>query len=182
MSVIRTRWEPVPGFDNMYWVSNYGEVKSYRYWKPRGVASKGKAFPVKLKASADGYLYASFFKNGKSYSVSVGKLVLTIFQGPPSDERIWACHNDGDPSNNYIGNLRWGTNSENQMDRVGHGTSNRGAANGRSKFCEEDIHRIRHRLKAGHSQTDIALDYGVAPSAICNIKRKRNWGHLPERD
>lgn len=32
------------------------------------------------------------------------------------------CHNDGNPSNNIVENLRWDTHSGNMMDRTLHGT------------------------------------------------------------
>ncbi len=48
-------------------------------------------------------------------------LVLTAFRGhcPAGME---GCHNDGDPKNNRLSNLRWDTHSANQKDGFRHGT------------------------------------------------------------
>lgn len=51
----------------------------------------------------------------------VHRLVMAAFVGPPP-EGMQVCHNDGDPKNNRLGNLRYGTPSENMYDRGLHGT------------------------------------------------------------
>jgi hypothetical protein len=66
-------------------------------------------------------------KSGRRYVNLKGKgrrihrLVLQAFVGPcPAGQEC--CHGDGDPSNNVLSNLRWGTRSDNRRDSVGHGT------------------------------------------------------------
>ncbi len=51
----------------------------------------------------------------------VHQLVTESFIGarPPGLE---VCHNNGDPGDNRLSNLRYGTRSENTFDRVRHGT------------------------------------------------------------
>jgi hypothetical protein len=47
-------------------------------------------------------------------------LVLETFVGPrPVGQEC--LHDDGDPLNNHLSNLRWGTHAENMADRVRHG-------------------------------------------------------------
>ena len=48
-------------------------------------------------------------------------LMLETFVGP-RPEGMLALHNDGDPSNNSLDNLRWGTPSDNSHDALRHGT------------------------------------------------------------
>ena len=48
-------------------------------------------------------------------------LVLKAFIGPCPDGTE-CCHNDGNPANNAISNLRWDTRSGNIFDAVRHGT------------------------------------------------------------
>ena len=45
----------------------------------------------------------------------VHRLVLESFHGPAHDGRE-CCHIDGDPANNKLGNLRWGTRVDNIND------------------------------------------------------------------
>jgi len=47
-------------------------------------------------------------------------MVLEAFVGP-CPEGMECCHRDGNPANNHVGNLYWGTRSENLYDAVRHG-------------------------------------------------------------
>lgn len=48
-------------------------------------------------------------------------LVLEAFVGPRPEGAV-CCHIDGDPTNNHVTNLRWGSYSDNNHDLVRHGT------------------------------------------------------------
>lgn len=50
----------------------------------------------------------------------IHRLVLRAFVGP-CPEGMEVLHADDDPMNNNLGNLRYGTRSENQYDRVRNG-------------------------------------------------------------
>lgn len=52
----------------------------------------------------------------------VHRLVLLAFVGPPATNSAEVCHIDGNPANNQLANLRWGSSSENKADQVRHGT------------------------------------------------------------
>ncbi len=69
--------------------------------------------------SDDGYLRVELHVNGDRRRDSVHRLVLTTFGGSASPE-LQACHRDGNPSNNALPNLRWGTQSDNWNDRRRH--------------------------------------------------------------
>jgi hypothetical protein len=171
-------WKPVPGYEGLYDVSDLGNVRTYYAGRGRFAGRLYRAKPHKVRISRHGYPMTSLCKDGKTHQATVSRLVLMAFVGHPPPGRPYACHNNGQPANNRLCNLRWGSNAENQADRVTHGTSNRGAANGRAKFTEDDVRHIRSLLTDGLSQTYIAGEYGVDPSAISNIKRGRNWGHV----
>lgn len=47
--------------------------------------------------------------------------MLTAFVGPCPDG-MEGCHNDGDPHNNRLDNLRWDTRANNARDAIRHGT------------------------------------------------------------
>jgi hypothetical protein len=83
-----------------------------------------------------------------------------------------ACHNDGNPSNNRLTNLRWDTRSENQRDRVRHGSASY------VKLAESDITRIWERLLAGDSLVSIARDFGVTSGTISGIRCGTRWSHI----
>jgi hypothetical protein len=97
-------WRVVPGHPR-YEVSNQGRVKG-----PRGLLNGW--------FDQDGYRKIHFVEGG---TPSVHVLVLEAFSGPRS-ERMVARHLNGDPADNRLANLAWGTHSENALDQVDHGT------------------------------------------------------------
>lgn len=91
-----------------YEVSNYGRVITHM---------KNRHILVKAHPDKDGYMQIG--TNGKTHKVH--HLVLNAFIGlrPKGME---ACHNDGNPANNHISNLRWDTHGNNERDKYLHGT------------------------------------------------------------
>jgi hypothetical protein len=104
--------------------------------------------------------------------MGVHVLVLETFVGPcPTGKQ--ACHWDGNPANNRLGNLRWGTLSDNTLDRLRHGNHNW------AKLRLDDIPAIWARLVAGDETANaIADDYGVTRTTITYIKLGHNWSHV----
>ena len=173
-------WKDIAGFDGMYQVSNLGNVRSFRFWRQRGESSRGTPSALRPKIGKYGHRAVPLFKDGVVTNVSLGKLMLLTFEGPSTDpDKKWALHRDGNTSNNLLSNFYWGTNSENQMDRVKHRTSNRGEANGHSKLLVKDVVNIKRRIAKGETNKSIAASYPhVDPSVVSAIRIGRIWGHL----
>lgn len=76
---------------------------------------------LKQSTDRDGYRKVSLYRGGKPRQWLVHRLVLITFTGnPPVGHEV--LHRDGNPENNRLSNLRWGTRAENIRDQVGHGT------------------------------------------------------------
>lgn len=73
--------------------------------------------------------------------------------------------------------LYWATPSENQNERVKHGTSNRGTRQWQAKLTEQDVRSIR-KLFGSKSLSEIAGQFGVSRGAIKDIQRGKNWAWL----
>jgi DNA-binding GntR family transcriptional regulator len=73
--------------------------------------------------------------------------------------------------------LSWKTPSENQMDRVVHGTSNRGEQHPLAKLTEADVRAIR-RLGQKLPSIDIATRFGVTRECVRDILSGLRWGWL----
>ena len=88
---------------------------------------------------------------------------------PPGME---VCHNDSNPKNNRLDNLRYDTHMNNMIDMsyVGNRSS--------QKLSVEDVLVVRERLKRGEVGRRLAEEYGVTPAAISAINRGRNWTWL----
>jgi len=89
-----------------------------------------------------------------------------------------ACHNNGDPGDNRLENLRWDTYSANALDKRKHGTVVRGSKAVHAKLHPEDVHDIRRRLAEGESLSSIGRLYDVSHVAVRLIRDRVNWAWL----
>ncbi len=117
-------WREIPGTAGNYLVSDDGQVWSL----PRTTTVGGV-----LKQGRDpaGYATVAPCVAGKQRTRRVHCLVLEAFVGP-RPEGAECRHLDGDPTNNHLDNLAWGTNSENKYDVVRHGVHH----NARKTHCK----------------------------------------------
>lgn len=116
-------WRPVVGHEGYYAVSNLGRVKSVARQIPGSRGDGYRTMPemvMRPQATAAGYRTVRLSTLGRKCTHYVHALVLTAFRGPCPDGRV-CCHNDGDPANNCLDNLRWGTQADNILDQVRHG-------------------------------------------------------------
>lgn len=120
------QWRPVCGFEGLYEVSDQGRVRSLdrsitdRRGRRQLIAGRIKSLP-KLNT---GYPVVHLAKDGRTITKAVHTVVLEAFVGPRPAGHV-CCHNDGDPSNNWLANLRWDTQSNNLLDAIKHGTHSR---------------------------------------------------------
>ena len=108
------QWVSIPGYEG-YFVSDTGEVMSFKRNRSgrllRPIPATGGYRVVKLGNA----------NNRKQ----IHRLVLEAFVGPCPDG-MEACHNNGDPADNRLSNLRWDTKSANMFDRTAHRRGNAG--------------------------------------------------------
>lgn len=112
--------------------------------------------------NSDGYYRANI--NGKHRLVH--NLVLEAFVGS-RPKGMYACHNNGNPKDNRIENLRWDTPKNNVKDRNGHGTDQYGVKNPSAKYTDEQILGVYFSpLKASQK----VEKYGVRLSTVYLIQ------------
>jgi hypothetical protein len=115
------QWRPVVGHEGHYEVSDHGRVRSLDRTVVRSdgyrVRYKGRLLTASLARTPD-YPVVPL---GNGSSARVHNLVLEAFIGPRPTGFV-ACHDDGDPHNNHVSNLRWDSYSSNNADLVRHGT------------------------------------------------------------
>ncbi len=115
------RWLPVVGFEESYEVSDHGNVRSFdRIRRNRFGTALRRSSPLRPQELQGGHLRVRLYQDGKQSSRLVHVLVLEAFVGP-RPEGLQGLHWDDDPNNNHIDNLRWGTRSDNSLDRVRNG-------------------------------------------------------------
>jgi hypothetical protein len=158
-------WRDVLGYEGMYKVSNTGEVYSEH---------SGRL--LKLRTVSKFYKRAVLSRENKATGHAVHKLVLEAFDRP-RPKGMQARHLDGNPSNNKISNLRWGTAKENAEDKRRHGTLPKGEVHGKSKLSCKAVRDIKKNLTLD-AVSEFAQKYNVTNTTIMDIYKQKTWGHL----
>jgi protein gp37 len=92
------------------------------YYRRVGKQREGERALVEMSPDVgeQGHRRVMLYRGGQTFRELVHRLVLMTFDRDPiRDEQ--ACHRDGDPANNALPNLRWGSQSDNWTDRKRHG-------------------------------------------------------------
>ncbi len=122
--MLKLEWKPVIGYENIYSVSNYGQVKSLARTikKENGVEQKLKEKIIKpvLKDGYGSYLRVVLYKNNSLSRRPLHVLVASHFI-PNPDNKPEVGHDDGDKMNCRVDNLSWETRSENMKHAWGTG-------------------------------------------------------------
>ena len=98
-------WKGLPGWEELYEISNYGNIKSLDRVDKRGVFHKSQT--MKTYTSPNGREYFTFVYNGKTYTDTVWKYVVLAFP-EICGEWFEGCeihHKDFDKTNNKAQNL-----------------------------------------------------------------------------
>lgn len=128
--------------------------------------------------------------NYKGRTYLVHKLVLLAFVGPcPPGQQC--RHLDGNPWNNNLSNLCWGTPQENGQDKISHGTSKRpirirlkiskslqGEKHFNAHLTATDVMNIRTERAMGIPIRELAARFNVSIATISMIAHKRRWSHI----
>jgi len=165
-------WYEIPGYPG-YEITKGGQVRSWRH-----KTGKRKQ-PWILKQAKDrcGYAYVHCMNGQPPECQKVHRLLLFTFVGE-QPEGMECRHLNGDPSDNRIKNLRWGTPKENSQDCMRHGRFPRGEIHGKAKLTNHDVLDIRRRVRAGEKQSNLAREFGVRETNISAIILRQTWRHL----
>lgn len=108
------KWLPVVGYEGIYEVRPGSDGGAVRRIKPIPRGKVGKE--LGRKPRPDGYHRVTLSKPGDKPKLRyMHHLILEAFVGP-CPEGCEALHRDDVKSNNTLGNLKWGTRSENLED------------------------------------------------------------------
>lgn len=176
----RERWRAVVGFPG-YKVSDKGRVRSY--WK-RGVRPLALVQRFELlkdsKATPTGHRHVVLYHEQCRNDFKVHHLVLRAFgrkQRPGEQCR----HLDGNPRNNQLDNLCWGTAKENVADSIRHGTHIKGERCYLSKLKRQSVMQIYAALLSGSKTGDLAKKYRVGVNTIQRIANGSLWAWLTKQ-
>jgi len=165
-------WKPIVGFER-YEVSSLGRIRSLSF------KGRDKVRIMKLKTHKQGYREIGLYDGpkalgGKQRMVLVHKAVLSAFDREPVEGEV-CRHIDGDPANNSLENLQWGTSSDNWHDSRGHGTE------ARCKLTDRQVRSVRARFVKGQGRSGVgnsmalAKEFGVQPNIISQCARRATY-------
>jgi hypothetical protein len=169
-------WKDRPGYEGRYQASSLGRIKSLKR-KVRSVNRYSgmdflRTVPERIlrpgQHSKCGHVSVVLEHGGNGKQVH--RLVMLAFKGRPP-VGCEALHINGNPKDNRLVNLRYGTRTENILDIYKHRGRYR-------KLTTEDVDAIRFSLFCGVPGNVLALEYGVSQSTISSIKHGRTyWWH-----
>lgn len=140
--------------------------------------------PMKASRLPSGYLYVHVADRDEGVRrrriLYLHRLVAAAFLGPcPDGQEV--LHGDGNPANNRLDNLSYGTRTNNAADQLRHGTRPIGSRHGIAKLNEEKVRDVLELLAQNVPLSQIAQRFGVCYDTILNIKRRLTWRHVEPR-
>ena len=172
----KEEWKDIQGYNGKYQASTLGRIRSTNF-QVRGICHHtGKEFyrTIKGKILSPGQYcksgHVSVVLGRGAQGIPVHQLVAHTFLGEcPEGKEI--LHNNGNPKDNRVENLRYGTRTENILDVYNEGGRWR-------KLSIDDVYDIRFRFLCGYRGREIAQLYRVSETTISRIKMGRDFGWL----
>ena len=160
-------WRPIiiDGQESNYIVSNTGLVKN---------ATSGLLLAYSLDGK--GYAHVGLSMNNKSHTKRIHRLVAETFI-PNPENKPQVNHMNGVKTCNWVGNLEWCTNSENQIHAINMGLRKilKGAEHGHCQHTEEQVHAVCRLLEQGVPVYMVARKLNVKRSFVTGIIYQGNW-------
>lgn len=184
-------WKQIP-IAPLYEVSNLGRVRSVtrqferksRTGNTHTVTWGGRLIGgwIKRIRGRPVCVMVSLRHDGNTILCRVHRLVLEAFVGP-CPAGMEGCHNDGNPSNNCVENLRWDTHQANVDDMVSHKTKvdppkHFGERHPNARLSDSQVEAIRATKRGRGVRAKLARQHGVSATSISriwdNVQRANN--------
>lgn len=168
-------WRTIAGWPD-YAVSNLGRV---RRLSSRTCAKAGAILKATRRSKGRPYLCVCLCRDGQTSVRAVHVLVAEAFLGVRPKGQV-PNHQDGDPTNNRASNLKWETQSRNVQHAYELGLADAtGENNGQSVLTEADVIAIRSSYTGARGQQSaMSRAYGVNPTTIRDVIKRRTWTHV----
>lgn len=109
---MREIWKDIRGFEGLYQISNFGNVKSVARVISRSTTDLPVQERILKPCVRHGYKHIVLSKNGKFTTGHIHRLVAEAFIPNPNNLPC-VNHKDENPSNNCVDNLEWCTRAYN---------------------------------------------------------------------
>ena len=167
----REVWKDVVGYEGLYQVSNFGNVKSL------GNEFSRKERLLKLSPQSKGYLTIVLQKNATRKMVLVHRLVAEHFIDN-TESKAQINHINGIKTDNRVENLEWVSHRENLNHAIKNNLTLKGEENRNSKLKDVDVIKIHSLLQKGTATKELSETYNISYSTIYGIRTNIYWKHL----
>jgi len=148
-------------------------------------ATKAAILGILSAAPTADCVYWEFGKNPDGYGVAnvdgrkglAHRYICEAVNGPQPRHKPQAAHSCGNGRLGCVNpkHLRWADASENQADKLLHGTDNRGEKSALARITQDAAEYI---FRSHERVTDLARMFNVSKPTICDIKSGRSWAWL----
>ena len=154
-------WEPIPGYEEFYEVSNKGRIKSKTRYvnKDHGQRCVNQKILKTNTHPSTGHIRVQLSKNHTIKTVVVYKLVLECVGKLARPDGYDVRHIDGNRQNNCLSNLEW----------VPAQPANRGIRNKNATISDADVIEMRRLAEAGLTVHQIATKMQVSKAQTSKI-------------
>ena len=175
-------YKDIRGYEGLYQVSNYGNIKHLSYWQENhrweGHFSFYKEKILKQYESKKNprlpYMHVILSKEAKPKLQMVHRLIAIAFIPNPLN-KPHINHIDNNPKNNDIKNLEWCTPKENKLHSVKQG---RAIFTGARKLTEKQVIKIRNLRKTGMFLYVIGLKFNINKQTVLDICNKKTYKNI----
>ena len=159
-------WRPIKGYEGLYEISNYGEIKALEKDIDMTFGGKRHHTQTILSKEENGeYPRIALSKEGETKKFLIHRLVAEHFINNPRNFPI-VNHIDGNKNNSLVTNLEWCSHEYNLHHSIENGL--------RAGLKTEDILFIKELLESGEQITEIATAYNKSRQTIFDIRAGRH--------
>lgn len=180
-------WKDIKDYEGYYQVSSLGRIKSLDriISVPPSINNPlGQQFIneriMKIKTCPPHKYFTVILSKGNHVKAKrVGRLVAEAFILNP-ENKPQVNHINGIKTDDRVENLEWSTQSENirHAYKTGLAHGPKGEKQGSSKLNEKQVRVIKHCLKLGMKNREIAKYFPCTWFNIKAIQLGKSWGHI----
>lgn len=162
---LNEQWKTIPSLPD-YQASNMGRIKSLKTQKILSGC-----------LNENGYYKFCLSVGGKNIYRIRSSLVMEAWHGARPAHKV-VCHENGDPSDDRLENLKYKTQKENIADKYRHGTILFGERNPRARITKEIAEYI---FLSKESTEKLSKELSVSSPTIDAIRNRKSWRHITSK-